>query len=161
MTVGEALQSGLGTARRGVGAVARLGGRLLMLPVGGLRFLARQASGTRRNAGRAWDYLTFDNLLPPSIVDLGQWGIETLPKLLGIRDTSPWQQLGAAITVIGVAFLATVLSGGLLIGTVVVVAGFGLIGLARFIPVVNDGWNGWTEALPIKRDYDVPRWKRD
>jgi len=134
---------------------------LLALPVRGFRFLVYQARGTRRNVGRGWDYLTFDNILPPSLVGLGQWLIETMPKLAGIRSTTPWQQVGAALSVIGFAFLAAFLSGGWLIGTVVIVAALGSIGIIRFVPAVNDKWEEWTAALPIKRDYDVPRWKRD
>jgi len=147
--------------REVLGRAASLLWMLLGLPVRGFRFLVDQARGTRRNAGRAWDYLTFDNILPPSLVDLGQWLIETFPKLLGIRSTSPWQQVGAALSVIGFALLATFLSGGWLIGTVVIVAALGSVGIVRFVPAVNDKWEEWTAALPIKRDYDVPRWKRD
>lgn len=150
----ERLQDGLGR----LWSVLRM---LLALPVGGFRFLLAQGRGTWQNLGRGWDYLTFDNLLPPSITGTIQWFIETIPKLLGIRSTSPWQQVGAAVSVIGVALLATVLSGGYLIATVVLVMGLGSIGFARFVPAVNDKWNEWTAALPIKNDYDVPRWKRD
>jgi len=147
--------------REGLSRLVSLLWMLVALPVRGFRFLLVQARGTWRNVGRGWDYLTFDNILPPSLVDLGQWLIETFPKLLGIRSTSPWQQVGAALSVIGFAFLAAFLSGGWLIGTVVIVAAFGSIGVVRFVPAVNDKWEEWTAALPIKRDYDVPRWKRD
>ncbi len=68
---------------------------------------------------------------------------------------------GAALSVIGFAFLAAFLSGGWLIGTVVIVAALGSVGIVRFVPAVNDKWEEWTAALPIKNDYDVPRWKRD
>lgn len=149
------------TARGGLGAV---GTGLRMVVTGGKRaggFLRRQVSGTRRNLGRGWDYLTFDAMLPPSITGTIQWFIETIPKLLGLRSTKPWQQVGAALSVIGVAVLATVLTGGFLIATVVIVAGLGSMGVVRFVPAVNDKWNKWRAALPVKDDYDVPRWKRD
>jgi len=149
------------TLRKGLSRLDSLFWMLLMLPVQGLRFLGAQARGTWQNLGRGWDYLTFDNILPPSITGTIQWFIETIPKLLGIRSTSPWQQVGAAVSVIGFALLATVLSGGWLIGTVVIVAGLGSIGFVRVVPAVNDKWNEWGAALPIKNDYDVPRWKRD
>lgn len=134
---------------------------LATLPVRGFRFLLEQARGTWSNAGRGWDYLTFDNLLPPSITGTIQWFIETMPKLLGLRSTKPWQQVGAAMSVIGVALLATVLTGGFLIATVVIVAGLGSMGVIRFVPAVNEKWNEWRAAMPVKDDYDVPRWKRD
>lgn len=134
---------------------------LVMLPVRGFRFLVGQARGTWDNVGRGWDFLTFDNILPPSITGTIQWFIEMVPKLLGLRSTSPWQQVGAAISVIGVALLATFLSGGLLIGTVVLVAGLGSFGIVRFVPAVNERWTEWRAALPVKEDYDVPRWQRD
>lgn len=125
------------------------------------RWAGRQLRGTWRNLGRAWDNLTFDRLLPPSIVDTIQFGIETIPKLFGLRDTRPWQQVGAAITLVGVALLATVLSGGFLIATLVVVLALGLVGVVRLVPVVNDQWRGFRDALPIKDDYDLARWRRD
>lgn len=152
------------TSERLKDGLSRVGSLLMLLaalPFRGGRFLLEQARGTRENAGRAWDYLTFDNILPPSIRDLIQWIIEIVPKLFGVRDTSPWQQVGAALSVIGFAFLATVLTGGWLIATVVIVAGLGSMGLIRFVPAVNDRWNKWRAALPVKDDYDVPRWKRD
>jgi hypothetical protein len=145
-------------------ATGAVGSGLRMLGSGTRRvggFLRRQVSGTRRNLGRAWNYLTFDELLPPSIRDMLQWTIEIIPKLLGIRSTTPWQQIGAAISVVGFALLATFLTGGLLIGTVAIVLGFGAIGVARLIPAVNEEYGDWMAALPIKNDYDVPRWKRD
>jgi len=141
-----------------------IGGGFRMVGSGARRaggFLRRQVTGTRENLGRAWNYLTFDELLPPSIRDMIQWTIETIPKLLGIRGTTPWQQIGASISVIGFALLATFLTGGVLIGTVVVVLGFFSIGVIRLIPAVNEGYGEWRAALPIKNDYDLPRWKRD
>lgn len=141
--VGKGLR-GMGSRLRGAGS-----------------FVRRQISGTRRNLGRAWAYLTVDEILPPSIRGTIQWFIETIPKLLGIRSTTPWQQIGAAASVIGVALLATFLTGGLLIGTVAIVLGFGAIGAARLVPAFNERYSDWAAALPIKNDYDVPRWKRD
>lgn len=134
---------------------------LVMLIPRGVGFLIRQARGTWRNTGRGWDYLTFDNILPPSITGTIQWFIETIPKLFGLRDTKPWEQFGAALSVIGVALLATVLTGGYLIATVLVVGGLGSFGLVRFVPAVNDKWTEWRAALPIKNDYDLARWERD
>lgn len=145
----------------GLSRVASVIWMLLMLPVQGFQFLVVQVRGTWDNVGRAWDYLTFDNMLPKSIVDMVQWLVETIPKLLGIRSTTPWQQIGAAASLIGFALLATFLSGGLLIGAVVIVAGLGSIGIVRLVPAVNGKYEEWRAALPIKNDYDIPRWKRD
>lgn len=134
---------------------------LVMLVPRGVGLLIRQARGTRRNADRGWDYLTFDNMLPPSIVGTIQWFVETTPKLVGLRDTKPWQQVGAALSLIGFALLATFLTGGFLIATVGIVTALGAVGIVRFVPAVNDKWNEWRAALPVKDDYDVPRWRRD
>jgi hypothetical protein len=134
---------------------------MVALPFRGLAVLVKQARGTWQNTERGWDYLTFDNMLPPSIVGTIQWFIETIPKLFGLRDTKPWQQVGAALSLIGFALLATFLSGGWLIGTVVIVAALGSFGIVRFVPAVNDRWQAWRAALPVKDDYDVARWKRD
>lgn len=155
------VRSAMRMVRSGIGRTLGLAGKTLMLPLTALGYLGNQASGTRRNLGRAWDYLTFDNLLPPSVVDLGQWAIETTPKVFGVRDTTPWQQVGAAVTVALVALLATVLSGGLLIGVLIVVGLFAVAGVVRHVPAVNQKWNAVTGVLPIKNDYDVPRWRRD
>jgi len=38
---------------------------------------------------------------------------------------------------------------------------FGTIGAARLVPFVNENYEEWAAALPIKNDYDVPRWERD
>lgn len=158
----EAAKDGSTSRVRRAGSAIRSGVMLLLtLPLTGLGFLRRQAAGTWSNLGKAWDYATFDNLLPPSITSTIQWFIETIPKLLGLRDSEPWEQVGAAVTVIGVALLATVLSGGLLIGTVVVVGFFGLAGVVRLVPFVNEKWTDARAALPVKDDYDVPRWRRD
>ncbi len=147
--------------RDGLERLASMLWMLVMLIPRGFQFLVGQARGTWDNTGRGWDYLTFDNLLPPSITGTIQWFIETIPKLLGLRDTKPWQQIGAAASLIGFALLATFLTGGWLIGTVVIVAALGSVGAVRFIPAVNDQYKEWRAALPIKNDYDLPRWKRD
>lgn len=154
----DRLSAGWRSAKGVVGSGFRIVGSGVRRAGGVLR---RQASGTRRNLGRAWGYLTVDRLLPPSIRSTIQWFIETIPKLLGIRSTSPWQQIGASASVIGVALLATFLTGGVLIGTVAIVLGFGAIGAARLVPAVNEKYSEWAAALPIKSDYDLPRWKRD
>lgn len=150
-----------GRLRRAARGVAGVVGTVLSIPMMLLGFLGRQAAGTWRNLGKAWNYLTFDNILPPSIRDLIQWIIETIPKLFGIRGTKPWQQVAAASMVILFALLATVLSGGLLIGTVIIVGFFAFVGIVRHVPWFNEKWNQATGVLPIKRDYDVPRWRRD
>lgn len=156
-----AKKAGEGRLRSTIRTVGSTVGAVLRLPMTALGFVGAQLSGTRRNLGQAWNYLTFDNILPPSIRDLFQWMIETVPKVFGIRDTKPWQQFGAAAMVIVFALLATFFSGGLLIGTVVIVAFFGLVGIVRHVPWVNEKWNQGTGLLPIKNDYDVPRWRRD
>lgn len=134
---------------------------LLGLPFRLSGWTARQIKGTQRNAERGWAYLTLDRMLPPSIVGLIQWFIETVPNALGLRNAKPWQQVGAAITLTAVAILTTVLSGGLLIAVLVVVVILLLIGLVRFIPFINKQWENTTEKLPIENDYNVPRWSRD
>lgn len=154
----RAVRSRLG---RGLARLGMLIVMLVSLPLRGTRYLLGQARGTWLNLNRGWNYLTFDNILPPSLTGLGQWIIETTPKLLGLRNTKPWQQVAAALSVIGVALLATFLTGGFLIATVIIVAALGSIGIARHIPDANEKWNEWTAALPIKNDYDVPRWRRD
>lgn len=156
-----AKKSSEGRLRSAVRAVGSAVGTLLRLPLTALGFVGAQLSGTRRNLGRAWNYLTFDNVLPPSIRDFIQWGIETTPKLFGIRDAKPWQQLGAAAMLIIVAVGATFLSGGLFFATVIIVGVFGLVGIVRHVPWVNKKWKQGTGLLPVKNDYDVPRWRRD
>jgi len=115
----KANEGRLRTAWRSIkGAAGVLANGVRMLGAGARRaggFFRRQVTGTRRNLGRAWEYLTFDELLPPSIR----------------------------------------------VGTVIIVIALGSIGVARLIPAVNEEYGEWIAALPIKNDYDLPRWKRD
>ena len=134
---------------------------VVMLPVRGAGFLARQLRGTWRNLGGFWAYLSLDRLLPSGISDTIQEVIELIPQAFGLRGTSRTKQFSSAVILAIFAYLATFLSGGLLIGAAIVITIMVLIAVARNIPAVNKNWKEWTSALGISNDYDVPGWRRD
>lgn len=148
--VGYVLKRSVGTLRSLFGGIGSAG-----------MWVAKQANGTVANAERTWQYATLDRMLPPSIVDLIQWGIETTPEALGIRNVKPWQMITGATTVAGVAFVSAFFTGPIGIAAYVTAAVLFMIGVARLVPAINERWNAATSMLPIKDDYNVPRWSRD
>lgn len=141
---------------------------LLWLPVRLLSFLhgpaawiGAQLRGTLANLREALGYLTRPSAtLPPSVVSTLDWFTDTVPKLLGLGSTTPRGQVAAAISTIGVALLATFLTGGALVATVVAVLGFGYIGLLRMIPAVNSEYTEWRSALGLDRSGER-QWRRE
>lgn len=134
---------------------------LLMLPFVGAAFAWRQVRGTGESIVGFYRWLQIDYVLPPAIRDTVQWTIQIIPEAMGLRDTSKYRQVSSAVVVLAVAFLSTLLTGGLAIAIYVGAAVLLGIGLGRFVPAVNKGWKGFRERLPVKDDYDVPRWSRE
>lgn len=134
---------------------------LLWLPLVGLRFFWRQFVGLLGNIRGFIDWIQFDYVLPPAIRDLISWLIEIIPQALGLRDTGKYRQVASAAVLLFVAFLSTILTGGVAIAAYIIVAGLLAFGFARFIPWVNNRWTDTRSKLPIKDDYDVWRWSRE
>lgn len=134
---------------------------LLMLPLRVAAFLWRQVTGTAGNIVDFFQWFQFDYVLPPAIRDTVQWTLQIIPQAAGLRDTSKNRQVTSAAVVLFVAFLSTLLTGGLAIAIYAVAAVALALGLFRFVPAVNKGWREFRSRLPVKNDYDVWRWSRE
>jgi len=134
---------------------------LLILPFAAAGFLWRQVRGTGESLVGFYRWVQLDYVLPPAIRGTIQWTIGIVPEAMGLRDTSKYRQVSSAFVLLVVAFLSTLLTGGLAIAIYVTVAVFFGIGLGRFVPAVNRGWKSAREKLPVKDNYDVPRWSRE
>lgn len=133
----------------------------ILAPLKGAAFLWMQVRGTVGSVVGFVRWLQFDYVIPPAIRDTVTWVLRIVPEALGLRDTGRYRQVTSAFVLLVVAFLSTVLTGGLAIAIYVVAALLVGIGLARFVPFINDGWEKARSKLPIKDDYDVPRWSRE
>lgn len=155
----------LDRTRDGIGSIATwfMMGLMALIraPGQGWRIIRRQAGGTWRNTKALYNWFAFDRILPPGVVGLIQFFIQTVPVALGIRGADSKRQFGSATVLIFLAFLSSVLTYGLTLFVVVFFGIFWLISLFRLVPAFNDGWMDVTGRLPIKRDYDIWRWSRD
>lgn len=124
-------------------------------------FLWRQTKGTYRRTRNFAGWVTLDRVIPEGIAGTIQEVIELIPQAFGVRGTPQPAQFGAVVTLLILAIAATFLSGGLLIGTVIVLGGLLLASLIRLNPTANRLWLRATDRLPIKRDYDIIGWERD
>lgn len=134
---------------------------VLMLPVQGAQFLVRQLQGTFSRTRGFLGWLSLDRLMPSGLAGAIQEVIELTPKALGLRGTSRMKQFSAAVILGVLVYFATFLTGGLLIGVAIFLTVMVVVAIARNVPAFDSGWREWTAALGIKRDYDVPGWKRD
>lgn len=133
----------------------------VLVPLQTAAFVWKQVRGTGGSVVGFYHWVQLDYVLPPAIRDTISWIIQIVPEALGLRDTSRYRQVTSAAVLLFVAFLSTILTGGLAIAIYVVAATLVLFGFARFIPWVNDSWKKTREKLPIKDDYDVWRWSRE
>lgn len=134
---------------------------LLMLPLRGAGFLGRQLRGTASRTRGFVGWLSFDRLMPSGVASTIQEVFTLVPQALGIRGTSRMKQFSAAVILGVLAYFATFLTGGLLIGAAIFLTLMVVVAVARNVPAVDGTWRDWTAALGIKRDYDIPAWKRD
>lgn len=133
----------------------------ILAPVMGVKFAWQQLSGTVGNIRKFVEWLQFDYILPPFIRDTIQWTIEIVPRAVGVRDTTRNEQVASAFVLLVVAFISTLLTGGLAVATYIIVSLMLLAGTARFVPWIDNRWKWTREQLPIKDDYDVWRWSRE
>jgi len=125
------------------------------------RFVGRQARGTWRNIGSFYRWFTFDRVLPPAIVSTIQWFFEKTPRMLGLRGTDKNNQIAAAAVIMIVAFSSALLTAGLTLAVLAVAAMFLLFGVLRLVPAFNSLYKAGRDRVPVKDDYDIPRWDRD
>lgn len=126
----------------------------------GLSWVWGQIVDAGRNTVALFDYLTFDRILPPSLVDTIQFYIEAVPAALGLRGVSRERMVSAIVTLGILAVLSTVLTLGLTVAVLVALTFLLVLGLLRLFPAVNRAWKRSTGGL-VRDDYDLPRWKRD
>ncbi|MFC4553544.1 MULTISPECIES: hypothetical protein [Halorussus] len=134
---------------------------VLGLPMTLFGFLARQTVGTWRRTRGFLGWITLDRLMPSGLAGAIQEVIDLLPKALGLRGTPRTKQFSAAVILGVLAYFATFLTGGLLIGAAVVLTLMVVVALGRNIPFVNRTWQDTTAKLPVKNDYDIIGWERD
>lgn len=135
------------------------------MPLGRLRaFLAWLWSQATAFVGNIWEFVStvqIDTMLPPSIRDPITWAMGMVPKAFGVRDTTPEEQIKASAVMMLFAILTSLLTFG---ATLALIAVFGItmwVGIFRWLPAFNEMWRMFRSKLPIKRDYDVPRWKEE
>ena len=120
----------------------------------------RQLVGGWRNFWALLGSLTLDELLPPSIVSTMQFYISAIPAAMGLRGASRERMVSAIVSLTIIVFLSTVLTLGLTIGFLVLLGFLFVLALLRLFPAFNQSWNRHTTGL-VKKDYDIPGWKRD
>lgn len=119
-----------------------------------------QTVGAWRNFWALLDYLTFDRILPPSIVSTIQFYIEAVPAALGMRGVARERMISAIITLALIVVLSTIVTFGLTIAALVALGVLLVIGLIRLFPAADRTWKRYTSDL-VEEDYDLPRWRRD
>ncbi|ELZ96589.1 hypothetical protein [Haloferax sulfurifontis] len=120
-----------------------------------------QLSGFARNA---WGYATnwsLDDILLPSIVDTINWIASLVPRALGIRQTTPREQINANIVFIFFWATLSVISFGATLALVFVHLFLLGIGVWRWLPAFNELWRRGRSRLPIPDDIDIPFWRSE
>lgn len=102
-----------------------------------------------------------DDFLLPSIRDLLNWFIRLVPEALGLRDTKPYDQVKANVIFSMFWFLTSAVSGGLTLALVGIHVMLLLVGVWRWFPAVNDLWDRFRDALPVKDDYNILFWRSE
>jgi len=103
----------------------------------------------------------FDDVLPPSVIRTINWVLGLLPKALGVRNTTPRTQINANIVFIFFWGSISILSLGLTAPVILIHLILLTIGVLRWMPAFGELWNGFRSRLPIKSDYDIPRWRSE
>ena len=121
--------------------------------------LRKQAKGTYRNArGFARD-TRVDDALPAGVRGLLSEIFSLIPNALG-RGTPRAQILSSIVLGIFVVFTSP-LSGFLSLLLLVPLSGLLLWGMLRWVPAVNSAWKGSRVRGAVKKDRDIPGWRRD
>lgn len=155
------IRSGMAAFSKGVLLLLAVPMTFLALCNGPGRWVRDQFIGTLANLWAAVGYFTRpEATLPPTIVSTLNWFKETAPRILGLGTTTPRKQVAATISTIGVALLATFLTGGLLAATVVIILGLMSVGFARMVPAVNSEWGKWRSALGLGGSGER-KWRRE
>jgi hypothetical protein len=96
------------------------------------------------------------------VVDTVNWLFGLFPKALGLRDTTPREQINANAVFVVFWFLAGFVSVG---ATWVLILAIHLpllaVGIWRWFPGFNDAWRSFRRRLPVREDYNIPGWRSE
>lgn len=131
------------------------------MPMRAYRWTKRQFGGFFRGVrGYVRDFHV-DDVILPSIRDTVNWIIGLFPKALGLRQTTPKEQIDANIVFIVFWGTLSVISLGTTLALVALHILLLLIGLYRYFPVFGKAWQWGRSKLPLKNDYDIPLWRSE
>lgn len=101
-----------------------------------------------------------NDVLPPSLRQLGNWFIGIIPQAFGVRDTTRRQQINANAVLIGVTLLTGFVTAGAAWALIGVWAAFLLFAFFfRGTPAGDSYWHRFRRRLPVKKNYNVPAWR--
>lgn len=113
----------------------------------------------------AYGYVTgfaVDDVLPPSVIGTVNWLLGLFPRALGLRETTPREQINANLIFIVFWFLAGFVSvGATWVLILVIHLPLLAVGVWRWFPGVNEAWSSFRSRLPVREDYDVPGWRSE
>ena len=122
----------------------------------------RNVRGFVRNAYGYVAAAAIADVLPTSITSTINWLLGLVPRALGLRETTPREQINANIVLAVFWFLAGFISLG---ATWVIILAIhlplALLGVARWFPGVNETWQTVRRRLPVRDDYDLPGWRSE
>lgn len=119
----------------------------------------RQARGTARNARDLAASTRADDLLPAGIRGVISELLYLIPHALG-RGTAR-QQVTSSVILGVLALLSSPLTLTVSLWLLLPLSVTLGMGLLRLIPAVNSGWKGSTARSVVRKDRDVPGWRRD
>ena len=124
--------------------------------------LWRNATGFVRNAYGYVAGFALDDVLPPSVIGTINWLIGLVPRALGLRQTTPREQINANVVLSVFWFLAGFISlGATWVIILAVHLPLALFGVARWFPGINETWMMVRRRLPVRDDYDLPGWRSE
>lgn len=116
-------------------------------------------------AGNAYGYVSgfaVDDVLPPGVIDTVNWLLGLVPRALGLRQTTPREQINANVVLAVFWFLAGFISlGATWVIILVIHVPLLLVGIWRWFPGFNDAWASFRNRLPVRDDYDLPGWRSE
>ena len=136
-------------------------GRYLDMAASPFRWTKRQFAGFYRGVRGYIGDFRVDDVLLPSLIDTANWIFGLFPKAVGVRQTTPKEQIDANIVFIFFWGGLSILSLGATLALVAVHVLLLLIGLYRYFPAFGNLWRRFRSKLPVKGDYDIPLWRSE
>lgn len=119
----------------------------------------KQARGTSRNAREFLGGTGVDDFLPRGLRGVGEELLYLVPHALG-RGTAR-QQITSSVILGLLALLASPITLTVSLYLLIPLLFTAGMGVWRFIPVVNSAWKGSRVRGAVKKDRDVPGWRRE